>query len=244
MIGPASAFRLQPGESFNFLWKDSEDCVWYQMITPFSKASGLLTDCSDSRGCKYTFQGDMQPKSVTAVLYTGNSPNVYDGTLKDNSKPCGNVPCDNVVKVVPAPVAQQVAPTPAPVVATSVAVAKTPTVKRPKTKKCDPCMEIVKVQDRVGEATLEEKASGLGDLHKKQTKQLKVIGEPKKEGETIFTKLEKIESLVTPPPLPKYTPPPSKNLWQKTLDIWWAWLLLIFLGVMLYHLGSRRRRQP
>lgn len=252
MIGPVSTFQLEEGASFNFLWKDSEDCVWYQMITPYSKVPGLLTDCSDPRGCKYTYEGSMSKKSATPVMYSGHSQNVYDGSLPDNSKPCGNAPCDNVAKIVPAPVIQQATPAPAPAVTTSVAVARksSPAVKRPRVEKCDPCVEIAKVKtdtevirNSVGEATPEEKASGLGDLHKKETKQLEINKETQgavgkdtpKEGaksKSLHEKedenrklLEKIDAKI--PPLSS----PNDSSWIVRIlkEFWLVWALLILL---------------
>ena len=59
-IGPKSSFKLEPGQGFNFIFKDNEG-QWYQLITPSSQAPGLVTDCSwidpatGSPACKYLF---------------------------------------------------------------------------------------------------------------------------------------------------------------------------------------------
>lgn len=53
-LGAVSKFKLYPGEGFNFTWEDSKG-TWFQMITPYSVAEGLATDCSSPEGCKYLF---------------------------------------------------------------------------------------------------------------------------------------------------------------------------------------------
>lgn len=60
-LGAVSAFRLEPGQGFNFLWKDSEG-TWFQMITPSTTPRGhLTTDCTwidpktGNPACKFLF---------------------------------------------------------------------------------------------------------------------------------------------------------------------------------------------
>jgi hypothetical protein len=60
-IGATSSFKLEPGQGFNFIWKDLEGS-WYQMITPQSKVpAGLAIDASwidpqtGQPACKYLF---------------------------------------------------------------------------------------------------------------------------------------------------------------------------------------------
>lgn len=60
-IGPKSPFKLEPGQGFNYIWKDSAGS-FYGMITPQSDApDGLQTDCSwidpktGQPACKYLY---------------------------------------------------------------------------------------------------------------------------------------------------------------------------------------------
>lgn len=225
------------------------------------------------------------PDGKTVIIeYSGPSRDSEDGNgghhfsliagITDSSyyKAVGNImPCPSGM-VQPVEVPVQVSPAPAPViqapsapapavVTTSVAVAKIPTVKKPKTKKCDPCEEIQKLQGTVGEATPEEKASGLGDLHKKSTKQLEVNKETQeavgkdtpKDGEkpkSLHEKedennmlLRKIDAKT--PPLP----PPKDSDWiMRMLKEFWILLALLILAVALggnyYYKNYYRRRNP
>lgn len=204
----------------------------YTVVTEYS---GPSRDSEDSNGGHHF-----------SLIASITDPSYYKAVGNIMPCPSGIVqPVEVPVQIspAPAPIVQQVAPAPAPAVAPVVAVAKkTPAVKKPKVEKCDPCAEIKKVQEAVGEATDEEKSLGLGDLHKKATKQLEVaketkqvFGEPKTEGETVFSKLEKIESLVTPIPLPKYeTPPP---LPEKNYALFW-WIALLVALIAAAVIGS------
>lgn len=55
-LGPVFKFKLKADQGFNFFWKDQSG-NWFQMITPVSVARGLVTDCSNSGGCKYLYPG-------------------------------------------------------------------------------------------------------------------------------------------------------------------------------------------
>jgi uncharacterized cupredoxin-like copper-binding protein len=52
-LGAVHQFKLEPGQGFNFTWKD-KDGTWWQMITPKSASllKGLIVDCIDDE-CKY-----------------------------------------------------------------------------------------------------------------------------------------------------------------------------------------------
>ncbi|OGI32172.1 MAG: hypothetical protein A2271_04215 [Candidatus Moranbacteria bacterium RIFOXYA12_FULL_35_19] len=212
------------------------------------------------------------PDNKTVIVeYSGPSRDSEDGNgghhfsliagITDSSyyKAVGNImPCPSgMVQPVEVPVqispalapVVQTPPTPAPVVAaTSVAVAKTPAVKKPKTKKCDPCVEIAKVKAdteaikaSVGKATPEEEIAGLGDLHKKATKQLEVaektkvaIGEPTVEGETLMGVAKDIQE--------KVAPLPPKSSLEKARDYYLPWLIVGLCCLILLLLY--RRQQP
>ncbi|MFZ2193246.1 MAG: hypothetical protein WAV31_03305 [Candidatus Moraniibacteriota bacterium] len=53
-IGAKTSFKLDRGQAFNFLWKDSEG-TWYQMITPSFRPGGHLTVTCGESGCAYIF---------------------------------------------------------------------------------------------------------------------------------------------------------------------------------------------
>lgn len=44
-LGPVIKFKLEPGQGFNFLWSDGTG-TQYQLITPSSRAPGLISDPS------------------------------------------------------------------------------------------------------------------------------------------------------------------------------------------------------
>jgi hypothetical protein len=54
-LGAVQRFTLLPGQSFNFTWKDAVG-TWWQMITPGTRAPGLITDCSNPNGCKFLYR--------------------------------------------------------------------------------------------------------------------------------------------------------------------------------------------
>jgi hypothetical protein len=54
-LGPVQSFTLEPGQGFNFTWKDATG-TWWQMITPGTRAPGLTTDCSNPNGCKFLYE--------------------------------------------------------------------------------------------------------------------------------------------------------------------------------------------
>ena len=55
-MGAVSSFKLEDGAGFNFQWVDRAGQVWFHMITPQTRASGLATDCSHSGGCKFVYR--------------------------------------------------------------------------------------------------------------------------------------------------------------------------------------------
>lgn len=182
-------------------------------------------------------------------------------------KAVGNImPCPDEIlpaSAIPIPIIQAPAPAPTPALPAVIQeeeilpapakptpvpapVAKKPIpVKKPRVEKCDPCPEIKKVQEAVGEATPEEKTANLGDLHKKATRNIEVaeknqdaitevgkrIGEPAK-GETIMGVLNDIQKKVTPPPI--------KPLQERLKDLWWLCLALTLAFIFYLY---RRQRQ-
>jgi hypothetical protein len=160
---------------------------------------------------------------------------------------------------------QNISPAPAKPVVVPVAKASPLVVKKPAVaaKKCDPCIaeavapvkaETEAIKASVGEATDAEKLTGIGDLHQKATRQIKVaeetqraiapikadteaikasVGEATKSGVTLFDILEDVQK--------KVAPAKEKSLLEKMEDFWWLWLILIAgIGYCLYRL----RRQP
>ncbi len=56
-LGAVSSFKLEDGAGFNFQWVDHRaGAVWYHVITPQSRAQGLVTDCSHPGGCKFVYR--------------------------------------------------------------------------------------------------------------------------------------------------------------------------------------------
>jgi hypothetical protein len=55
-LGSVSSFKLEDGAGFNFQWVDRAGTVWFHMITPQTRANGLITDCSHSGGCKFVYR--------------------------------------------------------------------------------------------------------------------------------------------------------------------------------------------
>lgn len=55
-LGTATIFKLEDGVGFNFQWVDKAGQVWFHMVTPQTRAPGLVTDCSHSGGCKFVYR--------------------------------------------------------------------------------------------------------------------------------------------------------------------------------------------
>ncbi|MFA6160292.1 MAG: hypothetical protein WC678_04390 [Parcubacteria group bacterium] len=162
------------------------------------------------------------------------------------------------ISPAPAPVIQQATPAPAPAVTTSVAVAKTPVVKRPAREKCNPCEEAIKAntdatRKSVGdidpaepyeEQTLQSKAritkeavgKGKPDNEGKSLSAHEKLGEPSKKEETVFGLLKKIDAQTTPPPS-------SNDSWNMRMlkELWWLWLIIFLCGVYCVHRYNQSR---
>jgi len=57
-LGAVSNFKLNPGDGFNFQWRDQSGKVWWQLVTQSTQATGLTidpwVDPKDGRvKCKY-----------------------------------------------------------------------------------------------------------------------------------------------------------------------------------------------